>query len=97
MTARTVRLVILARTLFAVDAELRRMVLRAESHPSERHRRGYHGRRSEHRYALSHLLTTFPFSPKRNPPTSLRGEVAGCATGSARLSLKRPSKRARAS
>jgi hypothetical protein len=43
------------------------------------------GTGDQQNYAPSHwLLTSFPFSPKRNLPTSLSEEVAGCATGSAR-------------
>jgi hypothetical protein len=63
------------------------MVTTSERHAPKRHRQRQHQRRDQQRNALFHLLTSSPFSPTRKPAYLSLGEIAGCATGSARPSF----------
>jgi hypothetical protein len=56
MRARTVRVVILARALRALDVELRRMVLCTERHAAQRHTQRHQRRRNNQRDALAHQV-----------------------------------------
>src|SRR5215208_4419309 len=56
------------------------------SRSAKGHAKRQHKCCDQQRYALLHLLTSSPFSPKRKPAYLSLGEIAGCATGSTRPS-----------
>ncbi len=77
-----------ARAALEMPRVARMRVIGERRHAPERHRKRQHKCRNQQRNALSHLFSP-PFSFLQRHETGLhlsRKEVAGCATGSARLS-----------